>query len=106
MQTLQELETGELEIPIIDGKVIDSKELARDIKVKVIDQFRRKGVDINIGENKYHRAFFAHCTKRILDSLKDGEFVGDDGFVGKKPEIADTIINRVNEIVVQKTLGV
>ena len=106
LEVLKELETGELEIPEIDGMTVDGKQLATDIKLKIIKQFRQNGVDINIEGNIYHKAFFAHCAKRYMDSLKSGNFIGSDGFVGQKPEIANIIISRVEEVFAEKTLGV
>lgn len=106
LQVLKELETGQLELPEIDNQTIDGKELANDIKHKILQQFIQNGVDINIESNLKHRAFFAHCTQRVLENLKNGIFSGTDGFTGQKPEIADIINNRINEIFTQETLGV
>lgn len=106
IKVLQELENGQLELPQIDGMIVDGKQLANDIKNKIIKLFVERCVDINIEDNVYHQAFFGHCAERVLENLKFGEFVGTNGFVGQKPEIADIIINRVNEIFTQLTLGV
>lgn len=100
LQAFKELADGSLVIPDADGKA-----LALEIKRIILQDFRHRGVIINIEENKAHRAFFAHCTKRVLDSLEFGKFSGPDGFVGQKPEISRIIKNRVNEIFVEKVLG-
>lgn len=106
IQTLQELEQGKFEFDPVDGMIVDGKQLATEIKKKIITLFRKNCVDINIEGNKYHKAFFGHCTEKVLKNLKNGIFVGSNGFEGQKPEIADIIINRMDEIFTNLTLGV
>lgn len=102
LQALDELTTNSPNIPLPSG--IIGKDIAYDIKTSVLNDFRGKDIVFNAQDNLVHRAWWAHCVKRAIDSVKLGVFTDPDGYSNKKPEVADAINRRINEIIFEKTL--
>jgi hypothetical protein len=101
LQAFEELEQGKIKLPEgYDGAVI-----ASDIRAYVLHDFRSYKVKQDTDNNLVHRAYYCHCVKRALDSLRQGEYTGPDGYTRKRPEIADMLENRINQILFDKMMG-
>lgn len=100
LQTLKELKNNEIKLP----KDVIGETIAYDLETYILNDFREKSLKYSPEDDLVHRAFFAHCCKRALDSLRQGIFVGDEGYKNKRPEVADAIERRINEIILNKTL--
>lgn len=100
MQIMSELREGTLKLP--EG--FDGPTIAHDLETYIMRDFRTANQKYSPDDNLIHRAWFAHCTKRAIDSIKQGEFRGDDGYINKYPQIADILSRRADEIIMQNTL--
>lgn len=100
MQMMTELKDGILKLP--EG--FDGPTVVHDLQTYIMEDFRTASQKYSPEDNLMHRAWFAHCTKRAIDSLKQGEFRGEDGYINKYPQLADILTRRVNEIIMQNTL--
>ena len=101
LQVLEELEEGKIKLP--EGFV--GKDIVYDLKGYILKDFTKNGVKLDTATNLAHRAFYAHCTKRALDSLRQGIFVGEDGYQKRHPEVADAVERRINEILFEKLVN-
>lgn len=100
LQALDELKSGKIEMP----SGVDGPTIGFDLDTHILHDFRTKEISYSPDDNLVHRAWFAHCAKRAIDSLRDGEFIGTGGYIGKYPEIAKNISRRIDQIIVQNTL--
>jgi len=100
LQILDELAEGKIELP--EG--FSSKQIASDLKTFILKDFTSKGIKLNTQNSLAHRAFYAHCTKRAIFAIRQGEFLDEQGYSHKRPEIADAIESRVNEILFEKMI--
>ena len=89
---------GKIELP--EG--FDPSQIAHDLKEFILKDFRNANIIKDTDNNLAHRAFYAHCTKRAIDSIRQGEYRGEDGYLRRYPEIADILEKRVNEILFEK----
>lgn len=99
LQILEELNEEKLELP--DG--FKGKNIAKDLEKFILADFEKECVLYN-GNNLAHRAFYAHCTKRAIDSIRQGTFIGPEGYERKYPEVADAIEERYNKIVFENLI--
>lgn len=100
LQTLNELKQNKIVLP----NNFDGPTIAYDLDTTIMGEFREKNISYNPEDNLIHRAWFAHCAKRAIAGLRDGLFIGDDGYERKHPEIADVIERRINQVIVDSTL--
>lgn len=101
LQAFDELEQGQIVLPAgYDGKTI-----ANDLKMYVLQDFRKYDVKLSTTDNLAHQTYYSHCVQRAIDNLKQGEYTGLDGYTKKRPEVADAILNRINEILFDKMMG-
>lgn len=100
MQVMSELRDSTLKL--LDG--FDGATICHDLETYIMEDFRKANLKYDPTDNLIHRAWFAHCTKRAIDSLRQGQFRGEDGYVNQYPQIADIIDRRVNEIIMKNTL--
>ena len=98
---MDELDEEKITLP----ESFTGKQLADDLRTFILKDFRAKNLKLNTQNNIAHRAFYAHCTKRAIDSVRQGEFIGEDGYSRKRPEIADILENRINVILFDKMIN-
>lgn len=101
-QVLEELEQEKIELPT----GFQAKKIAYDLKKFILDDFNKNGVLLDTANNLIHRAFYSHCVKRAIDSIRQGEFTTPEGYKTKRPEIADILQTRINELLFEKLLSI
>ena len=102
LQALEELEQGKIILP--EG--ISGPTIAHDLKTYILRDFRTQNLVMDNKNNLAHRAFYAHCAKRAIDSIRHGEFVDQEtGYTRKYPEIADALERRINDILYEKLIN-
>lgn len=97
-QVLEELEQEKIKLP--DN--FNAKTISRDLKTFILQDLNKNGVLLNTTNNLIHRAFYSHCVKRAIDSIRQGEFTSPDGYKSKRPEIADILQERINELLFEQ----
>lgn len=97
-QVLEELKQDIIKLP----EELSGKDIAYDLETFILHDFTKKGVVLNTVNNLIHRAFYSHCVKRAIDSIRQGEFTTPDGYKQKRPDVADALERRINELLFKK----
>ena len=100
LQALDDIRSGELDLPGIE----DQKTFVKDLERYIRREFVSHAVTMD-RDNDYHKALYAFCVERYLRNLKNGIFDGN-GVSGTRPEIAETIEDHVTQLLTDSLIGV
>lgn len=100
LQVIKDLKDGTLKLP----ENFDGPTIAYDLDSRILKDFRDKNLKYNPEDNLIHRAWYAHCVKRAIGNLREGLFADEKGYKEKRPEVADIIERRVDQIILENTL--
>ena len=100
LQIIKELKENKIKLP----RDFDGPTVAYDLDSKILKDFREKNLKYNPDDNLIHRAWFAHCVKRAISNLREGLFVDESGYKEKRPELADVLERRIDQIILENTL--
>lgn len=100
LQTMEDIKSGELDLP----GITDQRRFVRDLKKYIKREFVIHATKPDMA-NDYHKSLYAFCVERYIQQLKHGIFDGD-GVSGTRPEIAETIEDHVTDLLTESLIGV